>query len=146
MKTILFFFISFQLLTVIPFTGNLTKEGVIACEVWKGGVICVAHNYLGGESYKDLQVGDEIKVMVDGVMESYEVVRRGEYEYVEAPKGEGKNWNGLMWMDGKQVTRSEMVVEYSSKESITMVTCWETKGQIILQLKPKLPIDFGNRI
>ena len=146
MKTILFFFISFKLLTVIPFSGNLEVPDVIGCEVWDGGTICTAHNHLGGKYFVDLQVGDEIKVIVDGVVEKYVVTRRGEYEFVDVPPLDAVNWNGLIWMDGKQVKRSEMVTEYSSKESITFVTCWENKGQIVLQLKPKLPIDFGNRI
>lgn len=85
-------------------------------------------------------------MIVDGVVEKYIVVRRGMYEFVETPRINEKNWNGLMWVDGEQITRSEMIEIYSSKESITMVTCWENKGQIVLQLKPKLPIDFGNRI
>lgn len=149
MKTILFFFISFKLLTVTSFAGNLEVPDVIGCEVWEGGTICIAHNYLGGQYFVDLQVGDEIKVIVDGVVEKYVVVRRGEYEFVETPRIDVANWNGLMWMDGKQVTRSEMIVEYSSKESITFVTCWQESngliGQIILQLKPKLPIDFEGK-
>lgn len=145
MKSILFFIISAKLLAVVSFTGNLERQDVIACEAWTGGTVCIAHNHLGGASYKDLQVGDEIKVVVDGMVETYEVTRRGEYEFVNAPKGDVENWNGLMWMDGKQATRSEMIAAYSSKESITMVTCWENKGQIVLQLKLKLPIDFGNQ-
>ena len=146
MKSILFFIISFHLLTVTSFSGNLEVPDVIGCEVWDGGTTCIAHNYLGGQYFVDLQVGDEVKVMVDGEFETYVVARRGEYEFVEAPPLDAANWNGLIWMDGKQVNRSEMVAEYSSKESITFVTCWENKGQIVLQLKPKLPIDFGNRI
>lgn len=150
MKTILFFFISFQLLTVTSFSGNLEVPDVIGCEAWAGGTICAAHNHLGGKYFVDLQVGDEVKVMIDGEFETYVVARRGQYEFVETPRITEKNWNGLIWVDGKQVTRSEMIVEYSSKESITFVTCWMESngliGQIILQLKPKLPIDFGNRI
>ena len=150
MKTILFFFISFKLLTVIPFSGNLEVPDVIGCEVWDSGTICAAHNHLGGKYFVDLQVGDEIKVMVDGEFKKYVVSRRGMYEFVETPRITEKNWNGLMWVDGEQITRSEMIEMYSSNESITFVTCWMESngliGQIILQLKPKLPIDFGNRI
>ena len=123
---------------------------MIGCENWDGGTICIAHNHLGGKYFVDMQVGDEIKVIVDGVVEKYVVSRRGEYKFVEVPPFDAVNWNGLIWMDGKQVTRSEMIAEYSSKESITFVTCWQESngliGQVILQLKPKLPIDFGNRI
>lgn len=148
MKTILFFFVSFQLLAVIPFSGNLEVPDVIGCEAWAGGTICTAHNHLGGKPFVDLQVGDEIKVIVDGVVEKYIVVRRGQYEFVETPRITEKNWNGLMWVDGKQITRSEMIEMYSSKDSITFVTCWMEYngliGQVILQLKPKLLIDFGN--
>lgn len=147
MKTILFFFISLKLLTVTSFSGNLEVPDVIGCEEWVGGTICTAHNHLGGKYFVDLQVGDEIKVIVDGTVETYVVTRRGMYEFVETPRITEKNWNGLMWVDGEEVTRSEMIEMYSSNESITFTTCWMEYngliGQIILQLKPKLPIDFG---
>ena len=103
---------------------------------WVGGTIGLAHNYMSGEHFHDLQVGDTIYVVNEDLkLIKLQVVKRGEYLF------EGEvSVTGSLRVDGNLITLSQLIEMYSEKGSLTLITCWprvgETTGQLILKLSP----------
>lgn len=103
---------------------------------WVGGTIGLAHNYMSGEHFHDLQLGDTIYIVnEDHELVKLQVVMRGEYLFEGEP-----SVTGNLWVDGGMITISQLIEKYSSPGSLTLITCWprggETTGQLILKLSP----------
>lgn len=121
-----------HLIFSVPFSADLNRSEVIGCEKWDGGTICVAHDDLAGWYYADLPVGDEVRIVFeDGSMKTFIVVEHGRYRFVETPPLDAVYWDGTMQVDGRQITRSEMILMYSAAGSITLLTCWRFNGNVI---------------
>ena len=139
MKTIILLYLAAQMMTITPMTTVPTVDGVLGYQTGSNANLLLAHSYLAGTHFYDLQAGDIVTAIYsDGTSEQLEVKRTD--IFIARASLDAIGGTNFMFDNGQTV--SQVFDEYASPETITLITCYAgdkgfavVTGRIFIELQ-----------